>query len=67
MKLASLKGGRDGRPVVALSRTDRTSIDALTGWLEGVLASFRSGQHSPVDPGPMAPHSHADGTVHSHA
>lgn len=58
---------RDGRPVVALSRTDRTSIDALTGWLEGVLADFRSGQHSPVDPGPMAPHFHADGRQHSHA
>ncbi|WP_380171811.1 urease accessory protein UreG [Kineococcus sp. DHX-1] len=63
---ADALAARDGRPVVALSRTDRASIDALTGWLEGVLASFRSGEHSPVDPGPMAPHFHADGTRHSH-
>ncbi|MEZ0163199.1 urease accessory protein UreG [Kineococcus sp. LSe6-4] len=64
---ADALAARDGRPVIALSRADRTSIDALTGWLDGVLTSFRAGEHSPVDPGPMAPHSHADGTVHTHA
>lgn len=58
---------REDRPVVALSRTDRASIEALTGWLAGVLEVFRGGGHEPVDPGPMAPHSHADGTVHAHA
>jgi urease accessory protein len=30
------------------------------------LTSFRSGALVPVDPGPMAPHHHADGTVHVH-
>jgi len=58
---------RDGRPVIALSRTDRASIDELTTWLRSMVAQFRGGTHSPVDPGPMAPHFHADGTVHSHA
>jgi len=51
---------RDGRPVLALSRLDRSSIDWLTTWVREVLASFRSGHHVPVDPGPMAPHGHAD-------
>ncbi|WP_299039413.1 urease accessory protein UreG [uncultured Pseudokineococcus sp.] len=64
---ADALAAREGRPVIALSRTDRASVDALTAWLGGVVAAFRSGAHSPVDPGPMAPHFHADGTVHSHA
>lgn len=67
LMLADALAARDGRPVVALSRTDRASIDALTGWLAGVLERFRGGGHEPVDPGPMAPHSQADGTVHAHA
>ena len=61
---------RDGRPVLALSRLDRASIDGLTAWVRGMLASFRSGSHVPVDPGPMAPHSHIDqggaATPHTH-
>ncbi|WP_432564222.1 urease accessory protein UreG [Kineococcus sp. SYSU DK003] len=67
---ADALAARHGRPVVALSRTDRASIDELTSWLRGMVAQFRTGSHSPVDPGPMAPHFHADGngggTVHSH-
>ena len=40
----------------------------LTGWVRGVLTSFRSGTHVAVDPGPMAPHIHADegGAAHVH-
>ena len=64
---ADASAAREGRPVIALSRTDRHSIDHLTGWLLGMLKQFRSGGHEPIDPGPMAPHFHADGTVHSHA
>ncbi|MCI2239229.1 urease accessory protein UreG [Paenibacillus sp. TRM 82003] len=60
------RGHRDDRPVVALSRTDRPSVEQLTAWLRGVLAEFRAGRHEARDPGPMAPHSHADGTVHTH-
>lgn len=50
---------RDGRPVLALSRTDPASVDALTRWVVERLADLRSGSHVPVDPGPMAAHAHA--------
>ncbi len=68
--VADGRAARDGRPVLALSRLDRRSIDELTEWVRTVLASFRSGDHVAIDPGPMAPHSHADeggaAVVHSH-
>lgn len=68
--VADARAARAERPVLGLSRTDRTSIDSLTGWLHGVLAGYRAGTHVAIDPGPMAPHSHRrpDGTtlVHSH-
>ena len=51
---------RDGRPVLALSRHDRESIDGLMAWVRELLVAFRSGRHVAVDPGPMAPHSHAE-------
>src|SRR6478609_11368972 len=54
------RAAREGRPVIGLSRTDRASIDQLTGWVRFTLQSFRSGEHVAVDPGPMAPHFHAD-------
>jgi urease accessory protein len=54
---------RDGRPVLALSRSDPDSVAALAGWVRARLAEFRSGGLVPVDPGPMAAHSHA----HAHA
>ena len=57
---------REGRTVIALSRTDPDSVAQLTQWVRDTLAVFRAGQHVPVDPGPMAPHAHADGTVHTH-
>nr|WP_040561993.1 urease accessory protein UreG [Kineosphaera limosa] len=57
---------RDGRPVIGLSRDDATSIAHLRAWVLHSLAHYRSGRHVPVDPGPMAPHVHADGVVHSH-
>src|SRR6195952_3539105 len=66
--VADGRAARDGRPVIGLSRLDRPSIDALTGWVRQVVASFRSGSHIAIDPGPMAPHSHADegGAAHVH-
>jgi len=62
---------RDGRAVIALSRTDQVSIDALTAWVTAQLARHRTGDLVPVDPGPMAPHSHGDhghtqGPSHEH-
>jgi urease accessory protein len=57
---------RDGRPVLALSRTDPASIDGLSAWVREMLRQHRSGHHVPVDPGPMARHVHADGVEHDH-
>ena len=64
--VADAAAARDGRPVLAVSRTDPSSITGLADWVRTTLASHRSGTHTPVDPGPMAPHRHADGTTHSH-
>jgi len=66
LMVADATAARDGRAVIALSRTDRASIDALTAWVTGELARYRAGGLVPVDPGPMAPHSHGD-VVHTHA
>ncbi|WP_166974254.1 urease accessory protein UreG [Brevibacterium atlanticum] len=60
---------REGGPVLALSRTDEASVARLREWLLALLASHRAGAHEPQDPGPMAPHFHADedgGYVHTH-
>ncbi|HEY5882037.1 MAG TPA: urease accessory protein UreG, partial [Nakamurella sp.] len=65
--VADGQAARDGRPVIGLSRTDRVSIEALTGWVRATLRSFRAGTHVVVDPGPMAPHFHADENLwHAH-
>ena len=51
---------REGRPVLALSRDDADSVAQLRGWVLGILDAHRAGIHVPQDPGPMAPHFHAD-------
>ena len=58
---------REGRPVVALSRHDRASVTQLLDWVRSQVALQRAGGLVPADPGPMAPHSHADDGGHSHA
>lgn len=58
---------RDGRPVVALSRHDPDSVAQLLDWVRAQVASHRTGDLVPADPGPMAPHVHADDSRHSHA
>jgi urease accessory protein len=63
---ADAVAARDGRPVVALSRHDRESIDALLDWVLAVRSAHQHGDLVPVDPGPMAPHFHADEHAHSH-
>lgn len=65
--VADAAAARDGRPVIALSRHDRASVAALTAWVVGQVRQHRAGTLVPADPGPMAPHSHGDGHVHSHA
>lgn len=60
---------RDGRPVLGLSRSDPASVAALLDWVREMARQVAAGHHTPVDPGPMAPHSHVgdDGTVITHA
>jgi urease accessory protein len=57
---------RDGRPVLALSRTDAGSVATLIRWVRETLAAFRADGFVPVDPGPMAPHAHPAGAEHIH-
>jgi len=64
--VADAQAARDGRPVIALSRTDPSSVAELTGWVRSQLATQRRGNLVPADPGPMAPHSHAEGGDHAH-
>jgi urease accessory protein len=63
--VADALAARHDGAVIALSRNDRGSIDALTMWVTDQLARHRAGQLVPVDPGPMAPHSHGE-AVHTH-
>jgi urease accessory protein len=66
--VADASAVRGGRPVIALSRSDRASVTALSDWLLTQLAEHRAGDLVPADPGPMAPHAHGEGDdVHSHA
>ncbi|KHK97768.1 urease accessory protein UreG [Microbacterium mangrovi] len=68
--VADALAAREGRAVVALSRTDEASIAQLKSWVLGMLEAHRAGTHTPQDPGPMAPHFHADedgaGYIHTH-
>lgn len=64
--VADATAARDGLPVLALSQKDYSTIDQLSAWLRQVIASHRAGSHTPQDPGPMAPHFHADEEDHGH-
>lgn len=62
------EAARNGKPVLALSRHDPESVAALKDWVLAMTKIVRDGNHTPVDPGPMAPHSHLDenGVMISH-
>jgi urease accessory protein len=70
--VADASDAREGRAVLALSRHDAASVAVLRAWVLSMLAAHRSGDHVPQDPGPMAPHFHADeehpegGFMHAH-
>lgn len=68
--VADATEARDGRPVLALSRTDADSVATLRAWVLSMIAAHVDGSHVPQDPGPMAPHFHADedgeGYLHVH-
>lgn len=67
--VADARAVRGAAPVLPFSRKDAKSVAELRAWVLYLLENFRSGEHVPHDPGPMAPHFHATpdgGYVHSH-
>ena len=67
--VSDAEAAREGAPVLGLSRLDEESVARLRTWLLDLLEKHRAGAHEPQDPGPMAPHFHADedgGYIHSH-
>lgn len=65
--VADARAARDGRPVLALSRTDPESVTALCDWVVAMTDAVRRGAHVPIDPGPMAGHSHDRSPSHDHS
>lgn len=57
--VADATAARHGAPVIALSRKDEASVDELCVWVRSMHQHHVHGQHTPIDPGPMAPHVHA--------
>ena len=51
---------RDGRPALAVSLRERSGSDQLAAWVLGRLEQWRDGALVSLDPGPPAPHAHAD-------
>lgn len=51
---------RDGLPTLPMSQHRPESITQVCDWVRAVHADHRAGRHTPQDPGPMAPHFHAD-------
>ncbi|WP_237686980.1 urease accessory protein UreG [Arthrobacter sunyaminii] len=71
LMVADATAAREGGPVLALSRKQQHTIDELSAWVRSMVALHRAGSHTPQDPGPMAPHFHADedgdgGFFHTH-
>ncbi|UQE74391.1 urease accessory protein UreG [Gordonia sp. PP30] len=70
--VADAEAAREGGRVLALSRKRPDSIVQLRAWVLGLIDAHRTGAHTPIDPGPMAPHFHADddhpegGYTHTH-
>lgn len=57
--VADAESARGEGAVIGLSRADSDSVDRLTTWVRAQVRRQRSGNLVPVDPGPMARHSHA--------
>jgi urease accessory protein len=49
----------DDGPVLALSQNEPATVERLCNWVRELHARHTRGEHTPIDPGPMAPHSHA--------
>jgi urease accessory protein len=64
--LADARTARADGPVLGLSKHDPVSVDALAGWVREMATAVAAGHHVPVDPGPMAPHTHRHDHEHDH-
>lgn len=68
--VADATAARGGSPVLAMSRKRRDTVEQLCAWVRWIHARYQGGQHTPIDPGPMAPHFHASekgsGFFHTH-
>lgn len=69
--LADATEAREGRAVLGVSRKQPETVEALAQWVRELHTQFLGGGHTPQDPGPMAPHFHADedgegGYFHTH-
>lgn len=64
--VADATAAREGRTVLALSQSDPASLETLMDWVRSVLTQHREQVWETTDPGPMAPHFHANGEEYSH-
>ncbi|HEY9098022.1 MAG TPA: urease accessory protein UreG [Thiobacillus sp.] len=67
LMVADAEHAREGRPVYTLSRKRPETVSQLCAWVRQLHATYVGGTHTPVDPGPMAPHFHAPEDAHDHA
>ncbi|TDL81175.1 urease accessory protein UreG [Palleronia sediminis] len=65
--VADAEAARHGAPVLALSRHRPETVAALCDWVRAIHGSWANGSHTPIDPGPMAPHHHGPKDDHTHA
>jgi urease accessory protein len=68
--LADAREAREGAPVLGVSRKAPETVEQLANWVREMHKHYIEGDHTPVDPGPMAPHFHAEeegeGYYHTH-
>lgn len=67
--LKDARAARNGAPVLAHSKKMPETEKQLCDWVRQLHAAYAKGAHTPIDPGPMAPHFHATeegGYTHSH-
>ncbi len=65
--VADAQKARKGGPVLPLSRKRPETTEKLCDWVRALHKSYAAGGHTPVDPGPMAPHHHAHDGGHEHS
>jgi urease accessory protein len=56
--VADAGAARNGAMVLPLSRHQQDSVDELCAWIRWIRNRYLTAEHTPVDPGAMAPHFH---------